>query len=127
MNNIIAEIITNLQNVFVGAGIFAASYIFNMIFCIYYNIKSVGESFDKSKFLDGICKVVLFSLGTALGCIIITALPEYATYVGFSIPEEYVDVFSDFVIIAAFLVTSCKYVFEGISKMKNIITGSQGE
>ena len=54
MNNIIAEIITNLQNVFVGAGIFAASYILNMIFSIYYNNITVGENFDKSNFLDGI-------------------------------------------------------------------------
>ena len=41
--------------------------------------------------------------------------------VGWEIPAEYVDIFSDLVIIGAVLMVSCKYITEAFVKFKAIL------
>lgn len=116
-----SEILTNLSHVGIGLLIFVMSYISNMSFSLYYNIKMLGQTFDYNKLINSGLKLLSFCVGVACLTSVITALPLFADFVGFEIPAEYVEVFSAVVIIAVPLYSSCKYAFEAFSKMKNIL------
>ena len=115
------EILTNLSHVGIGLLIFVLSYVSNMSFSLYYNIKMLGQTFDYNKLINSGLKLLSFCIGVACLTSVITALPLFADFVGFEIPVEYVDVFSAIVIIAVPLYSSCKYAFEAFTKMKNIL------
>ena len=115
------EILTNLSHVGIGLLIFVLSYVSNMAFSLYYNIKMLGQTFDYNKLINSGLKLLSFCIGVACLTSVITALPLFADFVGFEIPVEYVDVFSSIVIIAVPLYSSCKYAVEAFTKMKNIL------
>lgn len=116
-----SEILANLSYVGIGLLIFVMSYVSNMSFSLYYNIKMLGQTFDYNKLINSALKLVSFCVGVACLTCVITALPLFADFVGFEIPAEYVDVFSSVVIIAVPLYSSCKYGVEAFTKMKNIL------
>ncbi len=118
------EIINNLINISYAVLIFICAYVSNMAFGIWYNIKKLREKFDWSKIRDSILKIVVFAVGLTLLCIAITALPAFADYVGWTIPEEYLEVFGDLVIVGVFLTVTCKYIAEAITKFKAILDAS---
>ena len=45
--------------------------------------------------------------------------------VGWEIPTEYVDIFSNLVIIGAVLMVSCKYIAEAFTKFKAILDATK--
>lgn len=55
----------------------------------------------------------------------ITTLPLFADMVGWEIPTEYVDIFSNLVIIGAVLMVSCKYITEAFTKFKAILDATK--
>lgn len=124
MNELINVILHNLINVGIGILIFAIAYGSNMVFSLYYNVKCVKEKFDPDKLKCGFIKAGAFILGTALVTIAITTLPPFANYVGFTIPDQYMEYFNNLVIIGLFLYSSCKYVVEAISKAKKALDGA---
>jgi hypothetical protein len=124
MDTLINQVIANLSNAAVGAVIFATAYLSNMLFSIYHNVKQVGKEFSWGLFFDGVQKMIVFSLGAALLCTVITVLPAFANYVGFVIPDEYTSVFNNVIILAVFLLSSSKYVLESYKKMRQIIDGN---
>ena len=70
-------------------------------------------------------KILVFVVGLTLLCTAITALPIFANEVGWTIPDEYTDIFADLVIIGAVLLVSCKYIKEAFTKFVAILnTGS---
>ena len=72
-------------------------------------------------------KILVFVVGLTLLCTAITALPIFANEVGWTIPDEYTDIFADLVIIGAVLLVSCKYIKEAFTKFVAILnTGSVG-
>lgn len=123
MTELINTILQNLENVAIGISIFSVAFASNMLFSTYYNTAYIGDSFDWKKLLNGIYKMLVFGVGTALLCVVVTTLPAFASHVGFVLPEEYVTIFDNVVIISAFLLTACKYVAEAFSKMKKILDG----
>ena len=116
------QVLNNLSHVGIGLVIFILAYVSNMSFSLYYNIKMLGEAFDYHKLINSGLKLVSFCIGVACLTTVITALPLFADFVGYAIPEEYTDVFSAVVIIAVPLYSSCKYAFEAFGKMKSILT-----
>ena len=83
------------------------------------------EDFDREKLIASGLKILVFVVGLTLLCTAITALPIFANEVGWTIPDEYTDIFADLVIIGAVLLVSCKYIKEAFTKFVAILnTGS---
>lgn len=114
-------ILYNLINIGWAMLIFLCAYLSNVAFSMYYNIKILLEPFDKQKIINSGLKITAFVIGLTLLCLSITTLPLFADMVGWAIPAEYADIFSDIVIIGAVLMVSCKYILEAFTKFKAIL------
>lgn len=90
------------------------------------NIKILHEPFDRDKLIASGLKILTFVVGLTLLCTSITALPLFATQVGWAIPEEYSDLFADLVIIGSVLLVSCKYIKEAYTKFVAILNDKGG-
>lgn len=114
-------LIANLINIGWAMLIFLCAYLSNVSFSMYYNIKIMLEPFSKDKLINSGLKIAAFICGLTLLCVAITTLPLFAEMVGWEIPAEYVDIFSDLIIIGAVLMVSCKYITEAFTKFKAIL------
>ena len=114
-------LIANLINIGWAMLIFLCAYLSNVSFSMYYNIKIMLEPFSKDKLINSGLKIAAFICGLTLLCVAITTLPLFAETVGWEIPAEYVDIFSDLIIIGAVLMVSCKYIVEAFTKFKAIL------
>lgn len=114
-------ILHNLENAGGAALIFLCAYVSNMAFGLYHNIKQLQQPFNKDKLINSGLKIISIVVGAVLLVTGITALPAFADYVGWTIPEEYSKVFSDLAVIGVCLVVSCKYFAEAISKFTAIL------
>ena len=114
-------VINNLINIGWAMLIFMCAYLSNVSFSMYYNIKILMEPFDKAKLMNSALKIAAFICGLTLLCMAITTLPHFADQVGWVIPAEYSDIFSDLIIIGAVLMVSCKYIVEAFTKFKAIL------
>lgn len=83
------------------------------------------EPFSKEKLINSGLKITAFVCGLTLLCVAITTLPLFADMVGWEIPAEYVDIFSNLVIIGAVLMVSCKYITEAFTKFKAILDATK--
>ena len=52
MTVITQTVLSNLLSVGIGLAIFLCSYLSNMSFSIYYNIKVLGEAFEKNRVIN---------------------------------------------------------------------------
>lgn len=117
----IESIFQNIVNIGWAMLIFLAAYLANVAFSLWYNLKILRETFDKTKLRESCLKVLTFLAGLTLLCGAITALPIFANMVGWLVPEEYADLFADLVIIGAVLLVSCKYIKEAFTKFTAIL------
>ena len=120
-------VIENLINIGWAMLIFLSAYLANVAFSLWYNIKIQQQSFDKSKLIASALKVLTFVVGLTLLCVAITTLPLFATQVGWTIPDEYTDIFADLVIIGAVLLVSFKYIKEAFEKFTAILNSAKIE
>lgn len=118
-------ILHNLENAGWAMLIFLCAYMSNMSFGLYYNIKVLLQPFDKEKLINSGLKIASVVIGLVLLVVGITALPAFASHVGWEIPEEYSKVFSDLAVIGVCLVVSCKYFAEAITKFTAILDVKQ--
>ena len=116
----------NLINIGWAMLIFLATYLANVAFSLWYNIKILHEPFDRDKLIASGLKILTFVVGLTLLCTSITALPLFAAQVGWAIPEEYSDLFADLVIIGSVLLVSCKYIKEAYTKFVAILNDKGG-
>ena len=121
MNDILQSVLVNLQNVGIGMLLFFMAYISNMAFSIYYNIKVLGQSFNKQKMITSIEKLIAFIIGTVLLVVVVTTLPLFSEQVGLTLPEEFVSTFSTLAIMVLPVYASCKYALAAFSKMKQVL------
>lgn len=121
------NIVTNLMNTGWAMLIFICSYVANMLFSLYYNIEILKQAFDKTKLIKSAIKILCTVLGTACVVTSITCLPVFANKIGWTIPEEYVDVFNSLTILGSCLVVSCKYIFEAVQKFSKILNTKSEE
>ena len=127
MEEIIRIVLDNLKNVGIGCILFIIAYVSNMLFSIWYNIKILHQDFDINRIWGSVIKILAFGAGTSLLVIGITLVPIFADYVGFTIPEDYSEVFQDLAIIAVFIISSCKYLIESYSKFQAILNNKDIE
>lgn len=118
-------ILHNLTNIGWAMLIFLCAYLSNVAFSMYYNIKILLEPFDKQKIVNSCLKIAVFVIGLTLLCLAITTLPLFASMIGWEIPAEYTDIFSDLVIVSAVLIVSCKYIVEAFTKFKAILDATK--
>lgn len=88
---------------------------------LWYNIKINCEPFSREKLATGGLKALTFIVGLTLLCIAITTLPIFATEVGWTIPDEYAELFADLIIVGAVLLVACKYIKEAFTKFVAIL------
>ena len=104
-------ILHNLTNIGWAMLIFLCAYLSNVAFSMYY--------------INSGLKIAVFIIGLTLLCLAVTTLPLFASMIGWEIPAEYTDIFSDLVIIGAVLMVSCKYIVEAFTKFKAILDSTK--
>lgn len=121
MQQILIEVGKNLASISFGLLLFAIAYVSNMCLSIYYNVKILGEVFNKELIKKSVLKIISFICGVAMLVIVVTTLPMFATYVGFELPEDFVEVFNTVAIVAVPLYASCRYALKAFDKMKKVL------
>ena len=121
MQEIIDLILKNLYYVGIGVGIFLISYLSNMAFGIWYNVRVLEESFDWKKISKSALKVLAVGVGIALLTIAITLVVPFAQLAGVPIPEEYGEIVSIIAILVICLRASLTYIKEAWTKMGDIM------
>lgn len=111
----------NLINTGWAMLIFLCAYLSNMCFSLYLNLGIKKEFFDKEKMINSLIKVGVFVVGLALLVTAITVIPVFAELMSWEIPDEFIEMFSGIVIIAAALYTACRYAVEALTKFKDIL------
>lgn len=121
MNNILILILTNLEKIGVGIGLFMGAYLANMGLGAWKNVKIDGSTFDWTLIKQSIVKFIVLILSIALLSIVVSVIPAYATYVGIEISQEILETIDALVIIGAFLTATVRYVGDAVSKLKTIL------
>ena len=121
MSTLLQNMLVAIEYASIGLILFIVSYVSNMCFSIYYNIKILGQTFNKQKIFDSGFKIATFGIGTLLMTIATVGIPEFASVTGIQLPEEYIEVFSTLAIAAVFIICSCKYILEAYGKFKKIL------
>lgn len=121
------SILENLISVGWSMLIFLAAYLANVTFSLWYNIKLQKEPFDRAKLIASSIKIATFVIGLVLLCVSVTTLPLFANEIGWTVPQEYSDIFADLVIIGAVLLVSCKYIKEAFGKFTAILNAGTAD
>ena len=113
-------ILENLKLVGIAMGLFVGSVAANTLLGLYNNIKILMQPFEKQRLIDTALKTGCLVASITLMVLVVTVMPVFCDNVGFPIPEEYIDVFSNLTIIGAAVIPSCKYLKDAYDKMCNI-------
>jgi len=113
-------IIENLELVGIAMGLFVGSVAANTLLGLYNNIKILMQPFDKQRLIDTGLKTGCLVVSIILMVLVVTVMPVFCNNVGFPIPDEYIDVFSNLTIIGAAVIPSCKYLKDAYNKLCNI-------
>lgn len=113
-------IIENLELVGIAMGLFVGSVAANTLLGLYNNIKILMQPFEKRRLIDTALKTGCLVVSITLMVLVVTVMPVFCDNVGFPIPEEYIDVFSNLTIIGAAVIPSCKYLKDAYDKLCNI-------
>lgn len=113
-------ILENLKLVGIAMGLFVGSVAANTLLGLYNNIKILMQPFEKQRLIDTALKTGCLVASITLMVLVVTVMPVFCNNVGFPIPDEYIDVFSNLTIIGAAVIPSCKYLKDAYDKLCNI-------
>lgn len=116
----ISTILENLTLIGIAMGLFVGSIAANTLLGLYNNIKILLQPFDKQRLIDTGLKTGCLVVSIILMVLVVTVMPVFCDEVGFPIPDEYIDVFSNLTIIGAAVIPSCKYLKDAYDKLCNI-------
>lgn len=116
----ISVILENLKLVGIAMGLFVGSVAANTLLGLYNNIKILMQPFNKERLINTGLKTACLVASIILMVLVVTVMPVFCNSVGFPIPDEYVDVFSNLTIISAAVIPSCKYLKDAYDKLCNI-------
>ena len=116
----LSVILENLKLVGIAMGLFVGSVAANTLLGLYNNIKILMQPFEKQRLIDTALKTGCLVASITLMVLVVTVMPVFCDNVGFPIPEEYIDVFSNLTIIGAAVIPSCKYLKDAYDKLCNI-------
>lgn len=122
MNDIITLILTNLEKVGIGAGMFLCAYLANIFLGIWSNVKIKGNTFDWKIIGNSVLKFVFMGLGIAFLSIVVSAIPAYATYIGIEIAPETMQTIDGAVIVGSFMTATIRYVTDAVAKVKELFS-----
>lgn len=117
-------LITNLVNIGLAGGLLALAYISNICFSLWYNIKGLRQAFDKTKFINGLLKLLAVIGGLGCLAIVVTFLPIFINYIGIAIDQTLIDYFNIIAILGLFIGTIIKYSTEGFDTLKKILNAT---
>lgn len=121
MANIWSMLQTNLLHTAIGMGIFLLAYIANIAFSIYYNIKVLGQKFNRQQAINSLLKLITFAIGCTCLVTVVTTLPIFANIAGLPLPEEFTNNLTMVAILGFPMYASCKYAIMGFNKMKKVL------
>ena len=121
MKELLVLFLDNLCIIGVGMAIFICAFLSNMSFSVYRNISILHEGWSWEKFWKGITKAIAFLVGLTLLCLSVTAIPFFAERIGWVIPKEYAQAFSDLAIIGVILTVSASYALKAFGAFKEIL------
>ena len=114
-------VLDNLKNVAIGEALFVGAYVGNMLISMWYNIGMLEQKFDWKKIKKSGLKILSFGGGIGIASAVISVLPIFANQVGFTISEEFTEVFTIITIIGMFLTATCIYSADSLVKAKKIL------
>lgn len=121
MNDIIALVLTNLEKVGIGAGLFLGAYLANIGLGAWKNVKVEGYEFDWKLIGQSILKFFVLILCLGLLSVVVSVIPAYATYIGIEIGAETMETIDSLVVIGAFMSATIKYTVEAIGKVRDLL------
>ena len=121
MNEILTLVLINLEKVGIGIALFMGAYIANIGLGIWKNVKIEGYEFDGKLILQSLAKFAVLIISLGLLSVVISIIPAYATYIGIEIGAETMETIDSLVVVGAFLTATIRYIWDGISKLKNIL------
>lgn len=121
MNDIIVLVVSNLEKVGIGAGLFLGAYLANILLGIWTNVKIEGYDFQWKLIFQSIIKFIIMGLGLAFLSIVVSIIPVYITYVGIDVGAETLDTIDSLVIVGSFMTATIRYVGDAINKIKNVL------
>lgn len=121
MDILIGMVLDNLKNIGFAVSLLAVFMLSNMAFSLWYNIKIVKEKFQIKKLIEGLFKIISFSIGLALLTIGITLIPTYITYIGIEIKQEVLDLINISVIVYMFIDTIVFYGKQASETLNKIL------
>ena len=116
----LSVILENLKLVGIAMGLFVGSVAANTLLGLYNNIKILMQPFEKQRLIDTALKTGCLVISIILMVLVVTVMPVFCNNVGFPIPDEYIEVFSNLTIIGAAVIPSCKYLKDAYDKLRNI-------
>lgn len=120
-------ILENLKNVGIALLFYGIGWLANTSAKLYYNIEILKQDFEMSRFWNSLLKVLSVVISMTLQVIGITAIPIFVNEIGFSIPDEYLEVFNIVVIIGIIITVAIKYLVEAFNTTKEIIKYSKDD
>ena len=82
------ELLNNLMNIGFAMLIFLCSYLANMAFSLWYNIKILNQEFDKEKLYASGLKIPCFRCRPYFAMYCNNSIPIFANQVGWEIPDN---------------------------------------
>lgn len=118
-------VLENLKNISMSLGIFCLFWMANFLLSIHYNIDVLKERFDKNRMMSGIKKLVMVGLGMFFLVLGITLLPQFMDYIGFTIDEQWAELF-DRLGVLSIIITSClTYGKQSVLTLRDIFKSEQ--
>lgn len=125
MNEFWITMLNNLTLIGIAFLLYIISVLANIFASCYYNIKNLGETFNKEKLIDGLKKALFVGLATAFTSIVITSLPFVIKMFGIEIPSDVEFTFTIVTVFMLYFNGINKYTGEAIKTINNILNGNK--
>ena len=121
MEGFILLILSNLEKVGIGAGMFLAAYLANIGLGAWNSVKIDGSAFEWRLIGQSVIKFIVLGISIALLSCVVSLIPVYASYIGLEIDQTTLETIDSIVIIGSFLTATIKYTGDAVSKLKTLL------
>lgn len=122
MNTLAVLIITNLEKVGIGIGLFLCAYLANIGLGAWNSVKIDGSAFEWRLIGQSVVKFIVLGISIALLSCVVSLIPIYASYIGLEIDPTTLETIDSIVIIGSFLTATIKYAGDAVNKLKTLLT-----
>lgn len=122
MNTLAVLIITNLEKVGIGVGLFLCAYLANIGLGAWNSVKIDGSAFEWRLIGQSVVKFIVLGISIALLSCAVSLIPLYASYIGLEIDPTTLETIDSIVIISSFLTATIKYAGDAVNKLKTLLT-----